>query len=251
MTFNTLKIRHRALPALILACAAAWSAGAFADDEPPALRLDLFSAIYEANVDFITGTVRMSVQRAASGDLYFEYSVQAQKFWDYFIRGDLEETTTFEMHKGRPRPKKYQLFNTISSNPRSGSYNFDWEAKEVIGIYKDRSVRLPLTPDTIDRAMLPLALMRDLRNDDLRDEYHVLDRDEIMSLALKREGEEMISLPYGSVKTIVVKHVSKDGADESRLWFAPGLDFLLVKMEQFENKEPVFSAELRQLMIYF
>ena len=241
-----------ALAAVAFACLLfAFPARSQSPDAAPAFRLALFSAIYQARVEFISGSVRIGVQRAADGNLVYEYSVQAQRPWDYFIRGDLEETTKFELVDGRPRPLEYQLRNSISSNERNGSYTFDWEENRAIGIYKNRPVELDIKPGTIDRAILPLVLMNDLRNDALRDEYMILDRDEVSKIAINYEGQERIQLPYGSYDTIVLRHLSPNRKEVSILWFAPALDYLLVKMESYDNGKSVFSAELRQLMIYF
>ena len=223
----------------------------FALAQAPGLQLDSFEAVYEAKVLLLSGNVRLGVRRDPDGGYFYEYSVQAHRGWDYVFSGVLNETTTFTLDDGRPRPDEYRLLNTMGSRPRNGDYQFDWEQNRILGRYKEPEIDLPIEPDTVDRALLQLVLMHDVRNDDLKPEYHVFDRDEVKTFAIQESAGERISLPYGSYDTVVIRHTDDEASNITTLWLAPALDYLIVKVEQERDGRKMFEAELRQLMILF
>jgi hypothetical protein len=227
-----------------------WSGALFAA-QPAALQLDSFEAVYEAKLYVVTGVVRLGVRRQPDEGYSYAYSMEAHSFWDYFFPGVLNEVTLFDYYQDRPRPKEYELRNTMGSKPRNGDYRFDWKDNLVVGHYKGDDIRLPIKPGTVDRALLQLVLMRDVKNNALRSEYPIFDRDEIISIKPKVIGNENVKLLYGTYETIVVQYAGKDDSETTTLWFAPSLDHLLVKVEQQRDGRDFFYAELRQLMITF
>jgi hypothetical protein len=228
-----------------------WWSAALSAKEPASLTLDSFETIYEAKLYVVTGVVRVGVRRQPEGGYVYEYSVETHSFWDYFFPGVLNEITLFDYHEGRPRPSEYELRNTMGSKARNGNYRFDWTDNEITGHYKGDKIRVPIKPGTVDRALLQLVLQRDIKNNTLKDEYLVFDRDEVISVDATIIGNEKVDLLYGTYNTVVVQHSGTDDSEVTTLWFAPLLDHLLVKVEQKRDGRQFFHAELRQLMITF
>ena len=225
-----------------------WESLAFADEDLP---ITEFEATYKANVKLVNGTVKISFRQQAEGKYRFVYHVQLGWFWESLIRGKLTETTTVEFDQGRPVPLEYRLTNTMGSNPRNGRYRFDWPEGRLVGTYKDKDIDIPIQPGVVDRSLLMLQLMWDLKNDNLRSEYLVFDRDEIEAVSVEKTGEEFVTLESEfKYDTVVITHTSADESDVTFLWLVPEFGFVPVKVEQYADGDEVFHAELSRYAIW-
>ncbi len=63
------------------------------------------------------------------------------------------------------------------------------------------------------------------------------------------DGEEELILPYGLIKTIRLKREVKEKERITYAWFAPELDYLLVKLYQIKAGNEQFEAQLSSLTI--
>jgi len=63
------------------------------------------------------------------------------------------------------------------------------------------------------------------------------------------DGEEELILPYGLIKTIRFKREVKEKERITYAWFAPELDYLLVKLYQMKGRTEQFEAQLSSLTI--
>jgi len=63
------------------------------------------------------------------------------------------------------------------------------------------------------------------------------------------DGEEELILPYGLVKTIRFKRELKDKERTTYAWFAPQLNYLLVKLYQIKAGNEQFEAQLSSFTI--
>jgi hypothetical protein len=158
--------------------------------------------------------------------------------------GELKETTQFEVIDGRPRTLDYTLTNTIGSKPRNGHVTFDWTENSIKGNYKQNIIDIPMPENAVDRAMLQLVLMADLKNDDLKEQYAVYDKDEFIPINVERIGTESVKVPIGTFSTVVLRHSSKDGSSETLLWCAEELDYLPVRIQSSDDGSKVLVANL-------
>ena len=56
---------------------------------------------------------------------------------------------------------------------------------------------------------------------------------------------EMLSLPYGNVETVKVKLIRDSNKRETFAWFAPSLDYALVRLQQFKDGEEQGDIKLK------
>jgi hypothetical protein len=206
-----------------------------------------FEAVYKAKVKIFGGEARMSTKQESPGAYVFEYSIKPGSFVRLFVKGTMNETSQFTLVDGRPRTNHYVLINTIGKNPRNGEVQFDWERNVVSGNYKDKVIDMPLPENAVDRAMLHIVLMADLRHGDLRESYAVYDKDEFMSISVEKLGEETVKIPLGTYETVILQHTSPDGSAVGKLWCARELGYLPVLMEARDDGSKVFHAKLVEL----
>jgi len=207
----------------------------------------LFEAVYDAKIKIAGGKVRLATTQNEAGEYTFEYTIEPGKLIRIFTDGELRETTKFEVHDGRPRALEYTLINTIGSKPRNGHVTFDWNDNTVQGNYKDKIIDMPIPENAVDRAMLQLILMADLRNDDLQEQYAIYDKDEFISISVERIGEESITVPVGTFSTVVLRHANSDGSRETILWCAEALGYLPVRIQSMDDGSKVLVAKLSSI----
>jgi len=68
--------------------------------------------------------------------------------------------------------------------------------------------------------------------------------EDIKNYVYEFDGEEEIMLPYGLVKTIKLKREVVEKKRITYAWFAPELDYLLVKLYQIKGGVEQFEAQL-------
>ena len=204
----------------------------------------LFEAVYDAKIKIAGGKVRLATTRDEDGGYTFEYSVEPGKLIRLFTSGELREITKFEVVDGRPRTLDYTLINTIGSRPRNAHVVFDWDENTVRGNYKDRTIDIPMPENAVDRALLQIVLMTDLKNNDLRPQYAVYNKDEFIRVNVERIGEETVRTPLGTFPTVKLRHVNEDGSSETLLWCAEEFGYLPVRIQANDDGSKVLVANL-------
>jgi len=241
MSSNTPATKLLAAMAL-LAASICLSSTALASEEHA-----IFEAVYDAKIKIVSGQVRLATHENDGGDYTFEYSVVPGALIKMLTSGELSETTQFDVVDGRPRTLDYTLINTVGSKPRNAHVTFNWDSDSVTGNYKDRKIDIAIPENAVDRAMLQLLLMADLRNDNLQDEYAIYDKDEFVPVFVERIGEETIKTDLGTYTTVKLRHKSEDGSSESVLWCAEELGYLPVIIQGFDEGSKVLEAKLSKL----
>ena len=237
----TCRIRpSRLLTGILAATASVWLTTVASASENHAV----FEAVYDAKIKIAGGKVRLAAVQNEDGGYTFDYSVIPGKLIRIFTSGELREITKFEVVDGRPRTLDYTLINTIGSKPRNGHVVFDWSENTVKGNYKEHVIDIPIPENAVDRAMLQLVLMADLKNNSLKEQYAVYDKDEFIPISVKRMGEETIKVPIGTFSTVVLRHTSEDGSSETILWCAKELGFLPVRIQANDDGSKVLVANL-------
>ena len=56
--------------------------------------------------------------------------------------------------------------------------------------------------NAVDRAMLQLVLMADLKNNNLKEQYSVYSKDEFIPITVEQIGEETVKVPLGTFSTV-------------------------------------------------
>jgi len=204
----------------------------------------LFEAVYDAKIKIAGGQVRMTTMLNENGEYTFEYTIIPGKLIRIFTKGDLKETSIFEVVNGRPRTLDYTLLNTIGSKPRNGHVMFDWSDNTVKGNYKERTIDIPIPENAVDRAMLQLVLMADLRNDNLQEKYAIYDKDEFIPVSVEKIGEEEITVPFGTFSTVILRHANGDASQETLLWCARELGYLPIQFQSNDDGKKVLVAKL-------
>ncbi len=209
-----------------------------------------FTARYELSKCPLTlAEARLEFRRPAEGRYRYEMHTQAVGVARFFYKGEIDEVSEGRITGDGFRPGRYRYQRTGDDRARTAELRFDWEAMEVVSDIADRPWRLAITPGTIDRVTTPLQLMYDLTVGGVGDAltYRIADGGEVKTYTVHFEGEEFVETPAGRFRTVKVVRRDEDGEREFRLWAAPELDYLPVRIEQWEEDDGTFTLNLSEL----
>lgn len=147
------------------------------------------------------------------------------------------------------RPTEYYYRRSGGDEPESARVHFDWQQGRVNSQGSDEW-DLAIPDGTLDRVVSPLQLMRDLSvNGEAAREmtYRIADDGELKSYDVRIGERETVSVDAGKFEAVRVVRQSEDGDKETRLWCAPALDYLPVKMTRIEDDEDEFTLELESV----
>ena len=153
------------------------------------------------------------------------------------LLGKIEETGRFEIdQQNNLKNHDYKYQWRILGKGKTEELVFDYQEKIARYTSKDKHRQVKLTSHFQSRISYQLQLQRDLLNhcEDL--DYQVIVRGKPRDYAFKRNGEETITTPLGDLNTVVIKRVG-DEDRETTLWFAPALNYTLVRLVQKEDGE--------------
>jgi len=179
-----------------------------------------------------------TVELAKSGDDTYTYSSinSARGVFRMAFPDALKQASTFRITDGKVVPL---TFRGIDEKDRPIDLNFDWQAKRVTGVAKERAVDLALPEGTQDAMSLQIASLRNLASGTLAGSVWMLDATKLKEYELHLEGPARIQTALGELDTIV--YTSKRKGTESdrmtRTWVAPALGYLPVKAESIRGKK--------------
>ena len=125
---------------------------------------------------------------------------------------------------------------------------FDWAAGEVRRSGDKQRVQ-PLGSGFLDPVSWQLALRRDVSSGALGVgevvEYSITDGGEPKTYAIKLRGTESVDLPCGTFETVRLERIfDPEDPRETRIWLAPELGYMLVRLEAVDDSGRALRLEL-------
>lgn len=210
--------------------------------EPPPT-LAPISATYGATMDkglSIDGSATRTLEQQPDGSWLYRFDV------DSFV-ADITESVTFNWENGRIQPMEYRYaLKGLMIRDRSRALNFNHTANTVSGSYEGESFNIPLVEGALDPLGYQLQLQQDLKAGRTDMTYAVADDGDFDEDRFTVIGEETQETPFGEQKTVKVEKVRKaDNKRSTLMWFAPELDYLLVRLVQVEPDGSRYEVNLK------
>ena len=123
---------------------------------------------------------------------------------------------------------------------RDTEIRFDWPAKSAMVRDNGVSIAIPLDQPAMDRHLVTLALMADLKSGATDLDYRVAEKDKVTDQRYMQAGHEPLALATGNIDAIKVER--DRGSDSKRhttSWFAPQRGYLPVQIEQVEKNDTI------------
>jgi hypothetical protein len=157
---------------------------------------------------------------------------------------DIQEKSTFAWNANHPECLTY-AYAQKALKSRSTSITCDWNAKSANVDDNGKSANVALASPAMDRHLVALALMADLKSGKSTLSYPVIDKAQIADQNYVQAGHEAVSL--GSTNVDAVKVTRDRGGDSKRqttYWFAPQRNWLPVQIEQVEKNGETITMRL-------
>lgn len=242
------RLKHARWPsALLLLALAAPGANASA---PCAAEFQPFTATYDLyRGDDRLGTTVVRLSRDDNGTWVYRLESEAERGLFGFMGAGYEEMSRWLDAGNRMMPLNFRRQQHVAFSKRSYEAHFDWTANRAWGRARDREWQVTnLAPGVLDRLLVNLALVRDLRCGRGKLSYRVLEKGELETWRFDRVEKTTITTPQGRYETtkLAKRHDAPDRV--SLTWHAPALDWLAVRIEhQDDADEDRFSMVLRRL----
>jgi len=179
------------------------------------------------------------------------YSYKTDASW--FIFTDLrEETSITKLDDNKITPTHYYYKRSGTGNNKSYEWTFDVDNDLASDVKKAKQLTIQFPEKIQDKLSYQLQLRLDLIKDSAKEIYTypvISTSGKIKNYTFVNEGEEIIILPFGEVTAIKLKRDVKDSKKITYAWFAPDLNYLLVRLYQMKNGKSQFNAELKTVDI--
>ena len=199
-----------------------------------------FIAHYEAwRHDNNIGSADLSLKSSGGNFYELKYSSKVSR---YFLSDRRYETSLFSFIDGRITPIAYDFKRTGTGPDKSLSAKFDAKTKTIIIKGKDNQ---PWDGE-FDNQLFRIDISRQLAQEKKEFEYKFLNyRGQKRSYVIETLGKETLNLPYGSVEAIKVRVNRDSSSRQTYAWFAPSLDYVLVRLQQFKDNDEQGDIRLK------
>lgn len=231
----------------VLAAISILANASVASADSPTLRP--FSAEYRIRVSFVSGKSIMTLRREASGDYIFETHARAAGLIGLFVRGGVEEISRFAIRDGHLQPLSFKRVDTISDDERDMELEFDWTNGTLLRRYDDVTEELEIPDNAMDPSLLLIAIMVDLMHERTPESYTLIERDRTELLEIFGGGPETTKVRAGEFSTVSYSHYTEALDRTTRLWASPDINYITVKMAQYDGGKKRANLEMTELSI--
>lgn len=195
------------------------------------------------------GSAIRSLSYQADGSIDYHYKTEVE--WLIFSQ-TRSETSILSIESNKVIPQHY----TYTREGTGKDKRYEWRYNSVTGEAKDierkRDHQIDFSNNLQDKLSYHLQHRLNLMANANQTSYIypvINTSGSIKDYVYENDGEEELMLPYGLIKTIRFKREVKEKERVTYAWFAPELDYLLVKLYQTKGGTEQFEAQLSSLTI--
>jgi len=181
----------------------------------------------------------------AGNDWEFVSDTQGTSGMAAMVGAEVHEKSTFTWNANKPQCLTY-AYSQKALKSKSTSITCDWNAKTANVDDNGKPATVSLNSPAMDRHLVPLALMVDLKAGAPSLSYPVIDKSHVDDQQYVQAGHENVTLASGG--TIDAIKVTRDrGSDAKRsttYWFAPQKNWMPVQIEQVEKNGETITMRL-------
>jgi len=239
----------------VVALVASLFAGSIAAAEEVVLRaedLSAFEVSYTVGNDLLSaGSATLSLTEQDAGLWIYQLRTRPTGVFKLTGKGNIEETALLQFEEREEGfallPRSY-TYRQDDEKRRAVDATFDREDGKLIWSRRGETGEFELDEPVLDRLSVTLAVMSALRQGEERTEYQVFDSGRLKAVIFEDEGTETLDTSMGTLETVRVLRSNAEGSSRSTVtWFAPSLDFMPVKIEQYKRDDLVARLTLTTL----
>jgi len=160
------------------------------------------------------------------------------------------ETAIVSVENNKVTPLRYAYFREGTGRDKSYQWMYNLPEKTATDLKTDKEITLDFPDGLLDKLSYHLQNRLDFiaNPEQKRFIYPVIStRGTIKNYEYQYDGEEELILPFGLVKAIRLKREIIEKKRITYAWFAPELNYLLVKLYQVKAGSEQFEAQLTML----
>lgn len=200
-----------------------------------------------------TYTNRVDAAISISGEAIKELKQLDNNTWEVSVEAsammaNIRESSLIKLEDGQILPIQYDYRRKILTRNREAQLRFDWDEGHVTTDIDDKPWRMAIEPGIHDKLSYQLQMPFDLKAGLTTLEYEVADGGKKQIYRFQVTGEDEIETPAGTFTAIRVERDRGEGSNrETLIWFAPELDYLVVRLEQVEPNGNRFALLLKSV----
>ena len=211
-----------------------------------------FEVEYEVGNNMISaGSAKLKL--AKNGDEWV-YSLRTTPTGVFKLtgKGKIQEISVFTVSESTDKlelkPQTY-TYRQDSEARRSVDARFDWNDNQLTYKRRGEEFTEAFSDPVLDRLSVTLTVMDELKKNSFeKAQLQVFDNGRIKTMMFMNEGTETVDTRMGPLKTVRVRSKAEGGATRHTMtWFAPDLDYVPVKIEQFKRNKLVARLKLTRL----
>lgn len=178
-----------------------------------------------------------------------KYSYHTEIEW--LIFSDIrEETSIVKLDGHKVTPTTFEYIREGTGSDKHYKWRYDIENNNAIDEIKERTKTIDFPENIQDSLSYHLQHRLNMIANPAQEHfvYPVIKTSgSLKNYVYQYDGEEELMLPYGLIKTIKLKREVIEKKRVTYAWFAPELDYLLVKLLQIKGDVEQFEAQLKSV----
>ena len=200
------------------------------------------AAVYRVKIKVVSGQLNTELRSTEDGYVA-SHVIKPTGLARLITRGTMDVTSEFITTADGLLPIEYESVDTIRDDPKV-DLAFDWDNNEATGTVDGNPVTLPLDGVTYDSVSIQYALMQDLLNGGVADQYSLFDIDETKLVNASTIGTKQVSTKAGKFTAVGIRHQKEGSSRITTLWCVEELGYLPVIIEQHRKGKLNFRATL-------
>ncbi len=221
---------------LFVALAFLAAASAFAADAP----LQPFRADYQVlRNGKELGHAILQLRATSDGDWEFSSQTHGTAGMASLLGLDIVEKSTFLWNAGKPQCLHYSYAQKAAIKSHDLAIDCEWLGKTASTRDNGKAHIVALAEPAMDRHLVTLALMADLKSGTTDLDYRVVEKDKVSEQRYTQAGHETLTLPAGKIDAVKIERDRGASKRHTTVWLAPNRDYLPVQIEQVEKNDTI------------
>ncbi|MBN0986625.1 DUF3108 domain-containing protein [Amphritea pacifica] len=202
-----------------------------------------FRAVYKAQWD-----MGISFGGNAIGELKRRGDSWVSSLTAEALIAEVHEFSEFTIQDQSVQPQHYEYHRKVIGGNKNAVLQFNWNTGTVLNDVSKKPWTMDVAPGTQDNLSYQMQLRLDLAagKDDLV--YKVADGGKIKTYPFIKLGTETVTTAIGSFEAVKIQRDrGSDSKRETYIWFAPELDYIVIKLQQVEKSGKEYSLLIDKL----
>ena len=225
---------------LAVLCTMVWLTAIAEPDQKQDFHLQPYKLLYKASYNGMSIKAERELQPLPNGNWLL--TTNAENFM-----ASITEQGTFQIDANSAIHNiSYQYERSVLGKKKTENLIYDHPNKLATYTTKKKHREVKLDKDYLNRLSYQVQLQQDLIDGVEALRYQVISRGRLKEYRFERVSEELLNTPMGDIRALRVNRIREDNERETSLWFAPDMEYLLVKLWQREEDGEEYELLLKE-----